>query len=351
MNILIIKTSSIGDVIQAFDALEYLKQKIDKCNIDWVVSSACYELISSHPLIRNAILFNFEKKASFFSKLKQLKKLRSTLKLNRYDAVFDLQGNCKSGLIMILSKSKNKVGFGLKTVSEWPNLISTSLRFDPPQNINIRQQYLYLIQKYFKDDDLYIAPKRLLKINADEEKKINFILNHSILINSKKILVSSSSKWKNKELNLEVLKDLLTKLSNSTKVSYLFLWGSEEERKKAFYLHSFFKHNSLVIERLSLSTLQNLIDKLDFVISMDSFALHLTGTTHTSSYSFFGPSNGDIYKPVGNNHLLFQSKCILKKKFSKRCSCLRSCSISCCMHDIDSTNFCLTVMKIMDYKE
>ena len=35
--ILIVKTSSIGDVVQTFLAVEYLKQKFPNSRIDWVV--------------------------------------------------------------------------------------------------------------------------------------------------------------------------------------------------------------------------------------------------------------------------------------------------------------------------
>jgi len=61
MRILVVKTSSLGDIIQAFPVLDYLKQCQPSCEIDWVVEHPFAELVSSHPLIHQAIVIETKK--------------------------------------------------------------------------------------------------------------------------------------------------------------------------------------------------------------------------------------------------------------------------------------------------
>ena len=48
-SILIVKTSAIGDVVQTFGALEYLRTRFPKARIDWVVEKGAASLLLSHP--------------------------------------------------------------------------------------------------------------------------------------------------------------------------------------------------------------------------------------------------------------------------------------------------------------
>ena len=335
MNFLIVKTSAIGDVVQSFGVLEYLKDRFPSSNIDWVVSPASFSLVSSHPLVRKAIIFDIDKTSLKKMELFRIKKFYKALRENYYAAVFDLQGNCKSGLITLFCRGRDKIGFGSKNVAEWPNLLCTTFQYNVENGVNISGLYLLLVQKYFKDNKTFIPKKRLLTIDQIEKKKIDLILQCCKKKGVRQILVCPSSRWRNKELNINVLKNFLSELNQNLKVFYFFLWGDEREKKSADQLHHFFDENSAIIDRIDLPTLQNLISRLDFVICMDSCPLHLAGSVDTPSFSFFGPTSSQIYKPFGDRHLAFQGTCPLNKKFQKRCSELRSCQDPRCISDVD----------------
>lgn len=334
MNFLIVKTSAIGDVVQSFPVLEYLKEKFPKSNIDWVVSLASYSLVSSHPLVRKAILFDIDKDTLKQRKFSKVKRFYKALRETFYDAVFDLQGNTKSGLITLCSRGQEKVGFGSKKVAEWPNCLFTQFQYNVDSNINIREQYLKLVQSYFKDEKPFTVRKSLLKIDQLERKKIELIFQNTNF-EGKKILVCPSSKWKSKELNINILNDFLYKLSQRKKFFYFFLWGDEKEKVSAEFLHSFFVENSHVLDKMSLPALQNFISRVDCVIAMDSSPLHLCGSVDTRSCSFFGPTSSSIYKPIGQKHLTFQGRCPLSRTFEKRCSFLRRCENPSCIDAVD----------------
>jgi heptosyltransferase-1 len=76
------------------------------------------------------------------------------------------------------------------------------------------------------------------------------------------------------------------------------------------------------------------MSKMDLVVSVDSLALHLAGTTQTPTYSIFGSSLAKKYQPLGLIHESFQGACPYGKKFEKRCSILRTCSTGSCIKDL-----------------
>src|SRR3989344_3286320 len=144
LQILIIKTSSLGDIIQAFPILNALLRRFPRASIDWVVEEALAPLVSAHPLVRKTIPFNIQglkKNGLRASAWKSLWSSLRELRRDRYDLVFDLQANTKSGLLTALARACAKVGFGPKSVREWPNLLATNVRFDIPRQLNIRLQH------------------------------------------------------------------------------------------------------------------------------------------------------------------------------------------------------------------
>jgi heptosyltransferase-1 len=55
MKVLIVKTSSLGDIIQSFGVLDYLHNKFPGVEVDWVVESSLQSIVSAHPLVHKAI--------------------------------------------------------------------------------------------------------------------------------------------------------------------------------------------------------------------------------------------------------------------------------------------------------
>ena len=171
MRFLIVKTSSLGDIVQSFGLLAYLKNKFPSASIDWVVERRCAELLKRHPFVDRVIEIDSKTRnpAAFWQSIKQLR-------LNHYDTVFDVQGNIKSGLVLFFARAKEKVGF--KKVAEWPNLLFTSKKIALKQECSIRQDYLNLAKVYFNDsEDISYSTYPLLKIDNEEKTFIESVLN------------------------------------------------------------------------------------------------------------------------------------------------------------------------------
>jgi len=335
--ILIVKTSSLGDIIQAFDVLNYLHYKLPRASIDWVVEERFVSIVAAHPLVNRAIAFDIKKIKRHWKEKKNWAALGfsiRSMRQTRYDLLFDLQGNCKSGVVTFLCRADLKIGFGRKSVREWPNLLATQQRFDVLRTINIRQQYVSLIQKFFDDP---ITPKSQgvkFKIDENAQQYLQTLLSSSLVQKKTRVMVCPGSKWINKQMPLSTLESFLLQIEGAVHCSFLLIWGTEDERKNCLLLHQRLSESSIVVDRLELPLWQNLISAVDLVIAVDSSALHLCATTSTPSFSIFGPTSPDVFKPLGFHHCAFQGNCPYQRSFEKQCPLLRTCSTGACIRDI-----------------
>lgn len=334
MKILIVKTSSLGDIVHSFPVIEYLHKRDQNNIIDWVVESPYASLVHAHPHVNQVIEIHTKHWKKHFFQLQTFSEIISSIKNIRriqYDLVIDLQGNVKSAIPTFLSKAHIKIGFDRHSISEWPNLLVTNQKQRIPQNRNIREDYLNLVKNYFNDAEPFNFINTTLKINEDEKIQLDNFFENKKIKNQNCIMVCPGSRWKNKQLSDNQLSNLLHKIFiEENEPTFIFVWGSSIEKKICENLHKIFG-NSIILEKVSLPLLQNFMFKVKKVIAMDSFPLHLAGTTETPTFGIFGPSSPLKYAPL--NHSNYFGKCPYNHVFEKRCEFLRSCKTGACLKE------------------
>lgn len=325
---LIVKTSSLGDIVHSFPVVSYLKAKFPDCLIDWIVEKPFAELVEAHPDINQIYKVETKKwRRSPLSSLtlREFRHYRQQIRSADYDLILDLQGNLKSGFLGFQAKGNIRLGFGRKTVPELPNLLFTNSRIDPPPGKNIREDYLCLIKTHMGDD----APFEFQGVRLRSSFK-----SDKYLSSGKNVMVCPGAHWANKQLPVNTLIEFL---KNFNDCSILVIWGSEKERDIATQIQREVS-SSCVIPRLPLPDLQNLMSDVDLVIAMDSLPLHLAGTTTTPTYSFFGPTQAEKYRPPGTNHRSYQGACPYGEMFEKRCPKLKTCPTGACLRELYPSN-------------
>jgi heptosyltransferase I len=330
---LIVKTSSLGDIIHAFPVVQYLKNKFPDAQIDWVVEELFSELVKAHPLVNRVFCINTHAWRRL-SGLNGILRFRRQLRENKYDAVFDFQGNMKSALCTLQAKSPVKIGFGWDTIHEWPNLMVTNRRYNPPKEQNVRHENLFLAQSYFQDKSDYVDPGVVLRIAPEKNGAIQEILENPAILNRSKVMVCPGSAWPNKRMTEEGLATLLQQMQHHLQCGFLFVWGSAGERAISLRLQQQFPRHSILMDKQPLPVLQNIMSRVDLVVAMDSLPLHLAGTTKTATFSIFGASSANKYKPLGPQHKSFQGPCPYGRTFERRCPILRTCPTGSCIRSL-----------------
>ena len=91
--LLVVKTSSIGDVIHALPVVQAIKEAAPALTLGWVVRRRCADILRGNPFIDH--LYVLPDKPS----LRELLSLRRELQAARYDIALDMQGLALSGLV------------------------------------------------------------------------------------------------------------------------------------------------------------------------------------------------------------------------------------------------------------
>ena len=158
MRILIVKTSSMGDVIHNLPIIRDIHIHFPNAIIDWVVEESFADIVKLHPEITNIIPIAFRRwRKSLFSQetRTQIASAISHLRQNQYDFIIDTQGLIKSVLITLLArgpsygrnwrsnreafaslfyKHRFEVPFNQHTVARNRQLTALALNYQVPNN-------------------------------------------------------------------------------------------------------------------------------------------------------------------------------------------------------------------------
>ncbi len=102
--ILIIKPSSLGDIIHGLLVAQAIRAQLPELQIDWVVRKEFADIVKAAKAIDRCYIF--ERKGG----LKAFKRLIHEIRQESYDAVLDLQGLARSGILTAATKAPRKLG-------------------------------------------------------------------------------------------------------------------------------------------------------------------------------------------------------------------------------------------------
>ena len=103
--LLVVKTSSIGDVIHALPVVQAIKEAAPRLTLGWVVRRRCADVLRGNPFIDR--LYVMPDRPS----LGELRALRAELRADRYEIALDMQGLFLSGLATWLSGAPVRAGW------------------------------------------------------------------------------------------------------------------------------------------------------------------------------------------------------------------------------------------------
>jgi heptosyltransferase-1 len=112
-NILLIKPSSLGDIVMALPALSALRRSFPQARITWLVRPEFAPLIEGHPHLDHIMVFDRRKLSKAWyhpGAFRLLTALIAQLRREHFDAVLDLQGLFRSASLSWLSGCKQRFG-------------------------------------------------------------------------------------------------------------------------------------------------------------------------------------------------------------------------------------------------
>jgi len=330
LRILIIKTSALGDIIHALPVLSYLHQAVPGAEIDWVVEEAFKELLSGNPAIRRLITVPFKrwKKERGLKVLAEMRAVAADLRRDRYDLVFDLQGNTKSGILCGLARSGRKVGYSRQHLQENLNALATTEKVSfLPEDIHVAQRTLRVVSAPFTlEPDAQEWPTDIFTSQEDDDYAGGLV--SEFVEAGPVILFHTGTTWVTKlwyEQGWQALAELI--LFRYPGAAILFSWGNREERERSERIATAVGKHALVLEQLPLKRFAAVLKRCRLVVGGDTGPVHLAAAVGTPTLSFYRCTDGARNGPYGSRHGIVQSPL----------PCSR-CQLSSCERDAECRN-------------
>lgn len=289
--ILIIKMSSLGDVIHALPSLYVLRKTYPRCHITWAVHPAFASILPGKPWIDEIYLVNRSKIRNF----SYLSSVRKELHARHFDLAIDLQMIAKSALISFLSGASSHIGYNDAREGSW--LVSRPIH-GPHDHGHIIEQLLDVMRFLGCQVGEIEFPlrnfDRELKKMKDTVKPCHDSLPYVLLV--------PGTRGEYKKWPIEFWGALSRGLNHEG--IYTIVAGSKGEKELGKTIKEF-SGSPLTIDLTGRTTLLELcaLEKMASLhVSCDTGPLHIANALHTPIIALFGPTLPDRSGPYGNRN-------------------------------------------------
>ncbi len=277
--ILIIRFSSIGDILLSTPFIRQTRIAFHDAIIDFVTKTQYADLLKFNPHINHLYLFDDQQGLGGLLQLKQ------TIKSKKYDYILDLHNNLRSRILTF--------GLGAKVFRMKKNKLKRALLVYLkinlfPKPIPIAQKYLKVGEKIGVQDD-GLGLELFWKDNNVKNVLKNLPAN---LFNERFIALAPGAGFKTKQWPLEYFRALIQMLSNKTAYEIVLL-GSQEEADQ--FRPLVISENVINLAgTLSLLGTAVVLNKAQFLVSNDSGLMHMATAVRTPVLAIFGSTTKEL---------------------------------------------------------
>lgn len=313
---LIVKPSSLGDVVHSLPFLNAMKRCFPKAEIHWVIAKGLEGLLEGHPMVDRLVIINkdlWKDLSRTGSTLKEIRELYRQLGREKYDVVVDLQGLLRSGLITHATHAELRIGFS--AAREGSRLFYTK-KVKTDRDMHAVDRYLKVAAALGCDADEKVFP-------LPPADPAGHIAARTAGIGPYVVLVPGA-RWKTKIWPAESFGKVAAMLPLRSVIV-----GSRADRAIAddVMAHSGGRAISVVGET-SLKELIDVMRAAQAVITNDSGPMHIAAALNVPVVALFGPTSPLKTGPYGSGHVVLQSKAACVPCFKRDCRDMR------CMKDL-----------------
>lgn len=292
--ILLVRLSSLGDVLHTFPAATDLRRRFPDAIIDWAVEEAYAPLVRMHPGVTRAIPFalrRWRRELWRARAWRELAAFRVALADCRYDAILDTQGLLKSALVARLAQGPVH-GFGPGTAREpiAARFYAATYEFTPADHKIARYRAVAARALGYAPpagiDYGIVAPPPEFAPRAPY-----CVLLHSTARPAK---LWSEAAW------IELARAL-----EARGLACVLPWGSDAERARSDRLAASLAR-ALVPPRLSIEAAAGLIGGAAVVVGVDTGLMHLAAALRVPVVGVFCDSEPLDAQPLGPGPTAFR---------------------------------------------
>jgi len=316
MNILVIKQTSLGDVLHSTAHVRAIRQYLPSCRLTVLTSTTAYDIYRHNPHINRIILFDrYRVKRDWWRHpvwvVSHIIETFREVRQESYDLVLDLQGRWKSVIFLWGARASQRFVKG-----RWWFARS----FHRPELHALEEMNGVLelagIQKADYRTEFFTSTREI--------KTIDRQLDHFELETGRWILCSPLSRWPTKDWPLSRYVELVWRLPSD--IGFVFTGIAEDRRLIHTALRDLpTKRTVSLVGDLSLAELAELVSRAAAVVTGDSFSMHLSVAKGRPTVALFGPTDEQRVGPLGGLTAMLRAEDQNCDRCYRRKWCPRAC--------------------------
>ncbi len=333
--ILIVKPSSLGDIIHTLPVVHALKRVYPGCHIGWIVRPGFRSILEADAAVDEILPMDIPStggegsKTLLFGAAAQalastLRRLRKAFRSSPYDFVLDLHASFRSGLICLMNPGGVRIGLAdakelntyfqhylLKPDSQLPHAVDKNAMFADALGCKLQPE------------DFVVS------IGRRTERRVRELLKSMDLENAAIVYLSPATTWPTKHWTVEGWAVLADRLTREFGAAVVFAGGPEDGAYIERITGAMATPPIVLAGKLTLAEAAALLKASRLYVGVDSGPMHIAAFCGIPVVALFGPTDPAKVGPYGPRHTILRNTdvtCLACRR--------RSCPTPLCMTGI-----------------
>jgi len=275
--ILIVRVSSLGDVVHNMPVIADIRRRHPHAQIDWLVEESFADLVELVDGVRRAVPFSlrrWRKRLTSFENWREIRAFKRSLAAEKYDLVIDCQGLLKTAWVASWACGP-LVGLGNRTEGagyEWPVRFFYDKRVPIEPRTHVVERTRQLVAAALGEpkpqptDDIDFGLDTRRAAIAVNALGLNLPVPYVVFVHA----TSRADKQWPDAAWIELGQSLVRRGA-----SLVLPWGSDAERATSERLAKEFGDAAIVPPRLSLPAVVGLVDSAAATVGVDTGLVHI----------------------------------------------------------------------------
>jgi lipopolysaccharide heptosyltransferase I len=296
-SILVVRLSSIGDLVHTLPAVAALRASFPEARIDWLVESRHGSFLRRNPDVDSLIevdTLSWRRRLLSPRTWNEIRDAVSRIRERRYDLVLDLQGTIKSSVSAFLARSDRRVGFTASHLKEKMAALLYTERVAPNGvRRHVIDRHLYLLKSVgiegFDRRFHIVVPDSASESAAQRLDELG--LDQFVVLNP-------GGSWVTKRWSPENFGHLAAAIEKEWSLPSLVVWGPGEE-DMARQVVAAARGAARLAPATTLVEMIPYMTRARLLVSGDTGPMHLASAHGVPIVGIFGPTDPEKNGPFG----------------------------------------------------
>jgi lipopolysaccharide heptosyltransferase I len=294
--LLIVKLSSIGDILHAFPAVSAIRRLYPEAHLAWAVDHRMKDLVAAHPAPDEILVLGSSRSNhhSGAATLWDYFALARRVRQGGFDAVVDMQGLLKSSLITYNTRARWRVGFGNGRIG---NRWAVNIRLPEPARPIHAVDHLCLFARLLgAEPDPNAFEVRL----APEDRGFaEGLLGHVRGEPGPLVAIIPGSAWETKRWPEEYFAEVAAALEKEAGARFVIIGGRQDRPAARVIVDRLRNGPVLAAGEATLMQSAALTALCDLAIGGDTGITHIAAALGVPTVAIYGPTDPRVTGPRG----------------------------------------------------